>query len=68
MKLPNFVCGQWKEGTGAGEPLIDPVTGDELARISSEGVDLSETLEFARSEGGPALRQLRYRQRAGETQ
>jgi 3,4-dehydroadipyl-CoA semialdehyde dehydrogenase len=64
MKLPNFVCGQWKEGTGAGEPLIDPVTGDELARISSEGVDLSETLEFARREGGPALRQLRYGQRA----
>ena len=40
MKLPNFVCGQWQEGTGAGEPIVDPVTGDELARISSEGLDL----------------------------
>jgi hypothetical protein len=38
MKLPNFVCGQWQEGTGAGEPIVDPVTGDELARISSEGL------------------------------
>jgi 3,4-dehydroadipyl-CoA semialdehyde dehydrogenase len=64
MKLPNFVCGQWKEGTGDGQPLIDPVTGDELARITSEGVDVGETLEFARREGGPALRQLTYVQRA----
>src|SRR6266403_1125406 len=40
MKLPNYVNGQWGEGTGSGEPLIDPVTGDELARISSQGFDL----------------------------
>lgn len=33
MKLPNYVCAQWKEGTGPGPPMVDPVTGDELARI-----------------------------------
>ena len=64
MKLPNFVGGQWQEGTGAGEPIVDPVTGDELARISSEGLDLKEVLEFARSQGTPALRRLIYRERA----
>ncbi len=64
MKLPNYVNGQWGEGTGSGEPLIDPVTGDELARISSQGVDLEEALAFARIKGGPALRQLTYAQRA----
>lgn len=63
MKLPNYVAGQWLEGQGAGEPLIDPVTGDELARISSQGIDLNAALEFARSQGGPALRQLTYTQR-----
>ena len=64
MNLPNYLAGQWIEGSGPGTPLIDPVTGDELARISSEGVDLKAALEFARSQGGPALRQLTYAQRA----
>jgi len=64
MKLPNYVKGQWSEGTGPGELLIDPVTGDELAKISSQGVDLEGALAFARTHGGPALRQLTYSQRA----
>src|SRR5260370_11068253 len=64
MKLPNYVNGQWNEGAGPGEPLIDPVTGDELARISSQGVDLEAALAYARTHGGPALRRLTYAQRA----
>src|SRR5216683_1278376 len=64
MKLPNYVSGQWKEGTGPGETLIDPVTGDELANISSQGINLEAALTFARTEGAPALRQLTYAQRA----
>src|SRR5712692_6722564 len=64
MKLSNYVNGQWNEGNGPGETLIDPVTGDELVRISSQGVDLEVALAFARTQGGPALRQLAYAQRA----
>src|SRR5713101_125316 len=64
MKLSNYVNGQWSEGAGPGEPLIDPVTGDELASISSQGVNLEAALAFARTNGGPALRQLSYAQRA----
>jgi 3,4-dehydroadipyl-CoA semialdehyde dehydrogenase len=64
MRLSNYLHGQWTEGTGPGEPLIDPVTGDELARISSQGVNLEEALAFARTHGGAALRQLTYVQRA----
>src|SRR5215470_20320903 len=64
MKLSNYVSGKWIEGSGGSVPLVDPVNGDELARISSDGVDLQNALEFARSQGGPALRQLTYAQRA----
>src|SRR6267378_499472 len=64
MKLPNYVSGRWREGLGTGELLVDPVTGDELASISSEGVDLEAALQFARAHGGPALRDLTYAQRA----
>src|SRR2546427_7624880 len=64
MRLPNYVSGQWNKGTGPGETLIDPVTGDELANISSQGVNLEAALAFARTQGAPALRQLTYAQRA----
>src|SRR5260370_35193683 len=64
MKLPNYVSGRWTEGLGSGELLIDPVTGDELARISSQGIDLEAALPFARAHGGPALRNLTYAERA----
>jgi 3,4-dehydroadipyl-CoA semialdehyde dehydrogenase len=64
MHLANYVCGEWRAGSGAGEALVDPVTGDELARISSQGVDAKGALEFARNEGGSALRAMSYKQRA----
>src|SRR5271170_6219866 len=64
MKLSNYISGQWKEGTGEGEPLVDPVTGEELARISSQRIDIGAALEYARSQGGPALQKFTYTQRA----
>lgn len=64
MNLANYVGGEWKTGSGPGEALVDPVTGEELARISSQGVDVKAALDFARTEGGPALRALSYRERA----
>lgn len=64
MNLANYICGEWKAGSGPGEPLVDPVTGEELARISSQGIDAKAALEFARREGGPALRAMSYGQRA----
>jgi len=44
--------------------LFDPVTGNELATISSQEIDLGTALAFARQQGGPALRELSYAQRA----
>ena len=64
MKLANYVCGQWQQGAGGGEALLDRVTGEELARVSSENIDAGAMLEFARRHGGPALRALSYAQRA----
>ena len=64
MKLANYVAGRWVEGTGAGTALIDPVLGTELARASTEGVDMKAALDYARATGGPALRKLSYGERA----
>lgn len=62
--LSNFVAGRWQAGTGAGTPLFDPVTGDELVRVDATGLDLPAAFAFARDTGGAALRAMTYGQRA----
>jgi 3,4-dehydroadipyl-CoA semialdehyde dehydrogenase len=62
--LSNFVAGRWQAGTGAGTPLFDPVTGDELVRVDATGLDLPAAFAFARDTGGAALRSMTYGQRA----
>jgi len=62
--LPNFFAGRWQTGSGAGTPLLDPVLGAELVRVSNTGIDLAEGFAFAREQGGRALRALSYGQRA----
>jgi 3,4-dehydroadipyl-CoA semialdehyde dehydrogenase len=62
--LKNLVAGEWITGTGTGVALIDPVLGEELARVSSSGVDLAKGFAFARDVGGSAMRALTYGERA----
>ncbi len=64
MKIPSYVCGEWREGTGQGEAILDPVTGEELARVTSQGVDAAAALQYAREKGGEALRRMSYQDRA----
>ncbi|MFM2035369.1 MAG: hypothetical protein RL459_634 [Pseudomonadota bacterium] len=61
--LSNYLGGQWQTGTGAGTPLFDPVLGTELVRVDATGLDLAAGFNFAREQGGAALRALTYRQR-----
>jgi len=63
--LPNHLAGRWQTGGGPGTPLLDPVLGTELVRVSNAGLDLEAGYAYARDEGGPALRALTYAQRAG---
>ncbi|WP_114469008.1 3,4-dehydroadipyl-CoA semialdehyde dehydrogenase [Pseudorhodoferax soli] len=62
--LPNFVCGRWQTGTGAGSTLLDPVLGTALVRVDATGLDLQDTFDFARRQGSAALQALTYRERA----
>jgi 3,4-dehydroadipyl-CoA semialdehyde dehydrogenase len=63
--LSNYFGGQWQAGSGAGTTLLDPVLGHELVRVDATGLDLAAGFEFARQQGGSALRALTYRARAG---
>ncbi|ALL75969.1 enoyl-CoA hydratase [Pseudonocardia sp. EC080610-09] len=62
--LRSHLAGTWQTGTGEGRPLHDAVTGEEVARISADGLDLGAALDFGRRTGGPALRELTFHQRA----
>ena len=62
--LRGHVLGEWHTPTEDGRPLHDAVTGDEVARISSAGVDFGAVLDYGRRTGGPALRELTFHQRA----
>ncbi|HET9894902.1 MAG TPA: phenylacetic acid degradation bifunctional protein PaaZ [Streptosporangiaceae bacterium] len=62
--LRSYTEGSWRSASGDGAPLLDAVTGEEVARISSEGVDFGAALRYGRSVGGPALRELTFHQRA----
>ncbi len=62
--LRSYVSGRWHTPSVEGAPLHDAVTGEEIARISSDGIDMAAALEHGRRVGGPALRELTFHQRA----
>src|SRR6201995_639011 len=62
--LRSYVSGAWAEPADGGRPVLDAVTGEEVARVSSAGIDLAAALDYGRSSGGPALRVLTFHQRA----
>lgn len=65
MKLQNYLAGQWIEGSGEGQALVDPTTGETLATADTTGVDFAGALAHARKAGGTDLRALSYAARAG---
>jgi oxepin-CoA hydrolase/3-oxo-5,6-dehydrosuberyl-CoA semialdehyde dehydrogenase len=67
VPLQSYVGGSWHTAPDAetdGRPVADAVTGEEIARVSSAGIDMVKVLDHARTVGGPALRELTFRQRA----
>jgi oxepin-CoA hydrolase / 3-oxo-5,6-dehydrosuberyl-CoA semialdehyde dehydrogenase len=61
--LRSYVGGRW-QAPDDGQPVRDAVTGEEVARVSCDGVDLAAALGYGRTVGGPALRALTFHERA----
>ncbi|HEY7223963.1 MAG TPA: phenylacetic acid degradation bifunctional protein PaaZ [Micromonosporaceae bacterium] len=61
--LRSYTCGAWYAPTD-GVAVRDAVTGDEVARVSAEGVDVAAALEYGRRVGGPVLREMTFHERA----
>ena len=63
--LESYSAGAWFRAADDGTPVLDAATGEEVARISSAGLDLAAMVSHARTVGGPALRALTFHERAG---
>ncbi|WP_067598398.1 phenylacetic acid degradation bifunctional protein PaaZ [Nocardiopsis listeri] len=63
--LESYAQGSWFTPTDEGSPLADANTGETVARISKNGPDVAGMVEYARTVGGPTLRELTFHQRAG---
>jgi 3,4-dehydroadipyl-CoA semialdehyde dehydrogenase len=62
--LESYVAGAWVRGLGQMQHLQNPATEETIAQTSADGLDLARALEFARREGGSALRALSVGARA----
>ena len=63
MNFQNYALGNWMQGEGEGTPLYNAITGDELGRASSKGIDFDKMMKYARETGGVSLRKLTFQER-----
>ena len=63
IKLGNFIQGKWIEGDGDGKLLFNAVNGSPIYSASSEGINFSAALKYARETGNPALRKMTFQER-----
>ena len=62
--LASYAQGTWVDADGKAATLHHAVTGEPIAKASSEGLDFKAMLEYGRRAGGPALRNLTFHERA----
>ena len=61
--LENYALGKWIAGDGEGKALYNAISGEEIARASSDGLDVSAMMDYARSVGSPVLRKMTFHER-----
>ncbi|MGZ4574149.1 MAG: phenylacetic acid degradation bifunctional protein PaaZ [Mycobacteriaceae bacterium] len=62
--LSSYIGGRWEAPADEGTTLLDAATGEQVARVSTKALDYASILSYARTVGGPALRELTFPQRA----
>ncbi len=63
--LRSYLGGEWVEGRGPLQVLLNPATEEALGQVGTGGLDLAAALDHARRQGGPALRALSFAERGG---
>ncbi len=63
-KLPSFIENEWQAGAGDGTPILDAVYGNPVTHLTTDGLDVTGALHYAREVGGPNLRRYTFHERA----
>lgn len=62
--LQSYAVGEWHTATDDGKELHHAITGAPVARISSQGLDFADMVDYARKVGSPALAKFTFHERA----
>ena len=62
-QLENYALGKWIKGQGEGQKLFNAVTGEALYTASSQGLNFADMMDYARTNGGKALRKMTFQER-----
>jgi len=62
--LESYIAGRWTPGAGEELHLLDAATGAPVATVAGPAASFRDAVEFGRTVGGPALRDLTFHQRA----
>ena len=60
----SYVYGTWHQADDGFKSLLDPSSEQEVAQVSSAGVQFEKVISHAREVGGPALRAMTFGERA----
>jgi len=63
--LESYVAGHWFRAEDEGDPVLDAATWEEVARVSTRGLDHAALVTHGRTVGGPVVRRLTFHERAG---
>jgi len=53
--LRSHVGGAWHQASDRFVPLFDPSSEEEIAQVSSDGIDFESAVAYSRSHGGASL-------------
>ncbi|MBD2804897.1 phenylacetic acid degradation bifunctional protein PaaZ [Xenorhabdus sp. ZM] len=64
QQLKSYICGAWVHGQGNTRTIHHAISGEALYQVTSEGLPLADSLDYARNKGGKALAAMTFQQRA----
>ena len=59
----NYAFGSWVRGDGDGTSLYNAVNGEKIGVVSSDGLDFSKMMDYARGTGSEVLRKMTFQER-----
>lgn len=63
QRYQSYALGQWLDGQGVETELFNAITGQKIGETSSVGLDYKAMMEYAKKNGGYALRKMTFQER-----